>query len=285
MLNLKVGMMPGKLTEVAIEEGTKVGEAFSIAGVSVDNHDVRLDGDKVRLDDEITSGSLLVATKQIKGNAGTIKVGMMPGKLTEVAYQGGETVGDLFRLADVSIDNHDVRLDGEKVSIDTVVNSGALLVATKQIKGNCDSNCGECNCEKVYIAMNLSEGEIAILLDTPLPTELSEDMVEIVGERFVEVKLGANEVYLIDEDMFNSVYELVSKDDIIEEVEDKIEPVTIAEKCEQTQQASGYPEGYENNIKILVSELKEQRDKYLTWAEQVTAQIDVLKELEFRTNN
>lgn len=68
MLNLKVGMMPGKLVEVAVEEGTTVREAFSIAGISVDNHDIRLDGSKIGFDDSITSGALLVATKQIKGN-------------------------------------------------------------------------------------------------------------------------------------------------------------------------------------------------------------------------
>ena len=66
-------MMPGKLVEVSVEEGTTVGQIFDKAEVVVNNHDIRLDGAKVNLDDEVHSGSLLVATKQIKGNARNYK--------------------------------------------------------------------------------------------------------------------------------------------------------------------------------------------------------------------
>lgn len=212
-----------------------------------------------------------------------IKVGMMPGKLTEVSYEGGETAKELFSLAGVSVDNHDIRLDGEKISLDDEIVNGSLLVATKLIKGNCD--CGTCECkeDKKYIAIDLTEEEIEMLLEAPLPIELEENMVDIEGN-FVTVKVELNQHWLIEKDMFDSVYTLVEASDIVEKEK---EPCVY--DCQPVQEdmavKPGYPEGYEANIEILITELKEQRDKYLTWAEQVTSQIDVLNELNFRANN
>ena len=68
MLKIKVGMMPGKLVEVVVEEGATAREIFDIAGVELSNHEIRLDGEKIDLDRTIYNGSLLVAMKMIKGN-------------------------------------------------------------------------------------------------------------------------------------------------------------------------------------------------------------------------
>lgn len=66
----------------------------------------------------------------------TLKVGQMPGKLVEVAIQEGMTAKEIFELAEVEISNHEVRLDGEKISLDTRIENGSLLVGMRQIKGN-----------------------------------------------------------------------------------------------------------------------------------------------------
>ena len=68
MLNIKVGVMPGKLTEVVAEEGTKVKDIFTLAEIDIEGYELRLDGEKVKEYDEVQSGSLLVAMKKIKGN-------------------------------------------------------------------------------------------------------------------------------------------------------------------------------------------------------------------------
>lgn len=283
MLNLKVGMMPGKLVEISVEEGTTVGQIFDKAEVVVNNHDIRLDGAKVNLDDEVHSGSLLVATKQIKGNVGIIKVGMMPGKLTEIAYEGGETVSELFDMADISVSNHDIRLDGAKVSLEDKIYVGSLLVATKQIKGNYDGECCEnCTCvpTKSYIAIDLTPEQIEVLIEAPLPTEIPEENIEIKGENLVVVKVK-NEEYVVDEDMFNSVYKLVDveKDVIDEPVEEiKEEPrIELAEEFERD-----YPQGVNENIDLLIEEIMQQRARYIAWVEQSDAQIEVLNELKIR---
>lgn len=68
MLNLKVGVMPGKLTEVVVDEGAKVSEIFALADIDASNHELRLDGNKVNATDSVQEGRLLVAMKMIKGN-------------------------------------------------------------------------------------------------------------------------------------------------------------------------------------------------------------------------
>ena len=68
MLNIKVGVMPGKLEEVIAEEGTKVRDIFALAEIDIEGYELRLDGEKVKEYDEVQSGNLLVAMKKIKGN-------------------------------------------------------------------------------------------------------------------------------------------------------------------------------------------------------------------------
>ena len=107
MLNVKVGVMPGKLEEVVVESGAKVKEIFALANIDIAGYETRLDGVVVDADKPVFNGALLVAMKKIKGNADVIKVGVMPGKLTEIA-----------------------------INEDTDVSRGSLLVAMKKIKGN-----------------------------------------------------------------------------------------------------------------------------------------------------
>ena len=68
MLNIKVGVMPGKLTEVVAEEGTKVRDIFALAEIDIEGYELRLDGEKIDGDCTVNGGNLLVAMKKIKGN-------------------------------------------------------------------------------------------------------------------------------------------------------------------------------------------------------------------------
>ena len=136
MLNIKVGVMPGKLTEVVAEEGTKVRDIFTLAEIDIEGYELRLDGEKVKESDEVQSGNLLVAMKKIKGNSSTLKVGVMPGKLTEIVLLPNTTAFEAFDLAEIDVTGYELRLDGEKIDGDCTVNNGKLLVAMKKIKGN-----------------------------------------------------------------------------------------------------------------------------------------------------
>jgi len=136
MLNVKVGVMPGKLEEVVVESGTKVKEIFALANIDIAGYETRLDGVVVDADKPVFNGALLVAMKKIKGNVDTIKVGVMPGKLTEIVVNDGTTAKEAFQLADLDVSGYEMRLDGVVIDEDVVINNGNLLVAMKKIKGN-----------------------------------------------------------------------------------------------------------------------------------------------------
>ena len=213
MMKIKVGMMPGKLVEVVVEQGSTAREIFEVAGVELSNHEVRLDGEKIDLDRTINNGNLLVAMKMIKGNMPSIKVGMMPGKLEVVEYTEGETAYEIFERANIGLSNHEVRLDGEKITLDTKVNNGNLLVAMKMIKGNAEFRKTDCTQE-----------EVEILLGVKLPQEINTDSINMCGDNFLQIVVG-NETLIVEEDMFLSVYNIVGGDEMVDikEVREEVE--------------------------------------------------------------
>ena len=213
MMKIKVGMMPGKLVEVVVEQGSTAREIFEVAGVELSNHEVRLDGEKIDLDRTIHNGNLLVAMKMIKGNMPSIKVGMMPGRLEVVEYTEGESAYEIFERANIGLSNHEVRLDGEKITLDTKVNNGNLLVAMKMIKGNAEFRKTDCTQE-----------EVEILLGVNLPKEINTDSINMCGDNFLQIEVG-NETLIVEEDMFLSVYNIVGGDEMVDtrEVREEVE--------------------------------------------------------------
>ena len=213
MLKIKVGMMPGKLVEVVVEQGSTAREIFEVAGVELSNHEIRLDGEKIDLDRTIHNGNLLVAMKMIKGNMPSIKVGMMPGRLEVVEYTEGESAYEIFERANIGVSNHEIRLDGEKIALDTKVNNGNLLVAMKMIKGNAEFRKTDCTQE-----------EVEILLGVKLPQVINTDSINMCGDNFLQIVVG-NETLIVEEDMFLSVYNIVGGDETmdIREVREEVE--------------------------------------------------------------
>ena len=213
MLKIKVGMMPGKLIEVVTNEGATAREIFETAGVELSNHEIRLDGEKIDLDRTIHNGNLLVAMKMIKGNMPSIKVGMMPGKLEVIEYTEGETAYEIFERANIGLSNHEVRLDGEKIALDTKVNNGNLLVAMKMIKGNAEFRKTDCTQE-----------EVEILLGVKLPQVINTDSINMCGDNFLQIEVG-NETLIVEEDMFLSVYNIIGGDETVDikEVREEVE--------------------------------------------------------------
>ena len=213
MLKIKVGMMPGKLVEIVTSEGATAREIFETAGVELSNHEIRLDGEKIDLDRTIHNGNLLVAMKMIKGNMPSIKVGMMPGRLEVVEYTEGESAYEIFERANIGVSNHEVRLDGEKIALDTKVNNGNLLVAMKMIKGNASFRKTDCTQE-----------EVAILLGVELPQVINTDSINMCGDNFLQIVVG-NETLIVEEDMFLSVYNIVGGDEMVDikEVREEVE--------------------------------------------------------------
>lgn len=73
----------------------------------------------------------------------TLKVGIMPGKLTEIVIREETTAFEAFDIAELDVTGYELRLDGEKIDGETIVNDGNLLLGAKKIKGNNWEKIGE----------------------------------------------------------------------------------------------------------------------------------------------
>lgn len=68
-----------------------------------------------------------------------VKVGIMPGRLQEVAVSVGTTVGDVIALAlpDTSTSGYEIKMDGNTVTLSTQITAATnLILLTQMVKGN-----------------------------------------------------------------------------------------------------------------------------------------------------
>lgn len=262
MLNIKVGVMPGKLSEVVVEEGTKVEKIFEIAGLDVENMEYKLDGRTVNANEEVHSGSLLVAMKKIKGNSMTIKVGVMPGKLQEIIVDNNETVKGVFAIAGLDVEGMEYKLDGKTVKENDYAH-GSLLVAMKRIKGNSSEYVSE-----------LSDEERESILGVDLPKVIEKEDVELYGTITIVGKT------IVSKDLFNSVYELKEEVDI-KEVEETPNYAQLPKMKIDTlpmERTYNYKETVER-IESLKAELEEQEKIYASWIRETEIRIGTLNKV------
>lgn len=69
----------------------------------------------------------------------TLRVGIMPGRISEYAVAEGTTIAEVLELAGLDSSGYDVKVDGEKVTdvnTATVTSSTNLILLVKQVKGN-----------------------------------------------------------------------------------------------------------------------------------------------------
>lgn len=195
-----------------------------------------------------------------------IKVGVMPGRLEIVEYTKGEQANEIFDRAGIEVSNHEVRLDGNKISLTDEINEGNLLVAMKMIKGNARVFSSSCTDE-----------EIEILLEQALPQQIKVSDVTIEDD-IVIIKIGNSEV-VIDKEMFMSIYE---EDEVAQEGEmpwdsrdivDIINPTPIEHKCTYDKNAEA-----RKVLEDMIGESKIQYDYYMDKAMEYHEKMEILKE-------
>lgn len=68
MIYVKVGVFPGRLEEVALEDGATVKDALRAAGKDATGYEVRVNSESADLSFELEDDDRVLLTKQIKGN-------------------------------------------------------------------------------------------------------------------------------------------------------------------------------------------------------------------------
>lgn len=66
---IRVGKMPGKITEVVVQVGTKVSEVLELAELNSNGFDIKVNGQLSDLNATITDDTeLIILSQQVKGN-------------------------------------------------------------------------------------------------------------------------------------------------------------------------------------------------------------------------
>lgn len=137
MTNLvKVGKMPGTIQEILIEDGTNVQQVLELAGLDRDGYEIKVNGGVAQLGDTVNAGDMVILTKMIKGNAGLVKVGKMPGTIQEILVEDGTSVATVLELAGLDKAGYEVKVNGSVTDERTEVDEGDMVILTKMIKGN-----------------------------------------------------------------------------------------------------------------------------------------------------
>lgn len=134
---VKIGVMPGRIEEFAIEEGTTVLQALEIAGLEVGEFEIKIDGSTASESDTITQGTnVILLTKKVKGNA-SVKIGVMPGRIEEYALEDGTTFEEAIEVAGLEVGEFEVKADGSTVTnMGDEIGSTNVILLTKKVKGN-----------------------------------------------------------------------------------------------------------------------------------------------------
>lgn len=138
-MTVKVGVMPGQISEYALESGATVAQALETAGLDSTGYDIRVNGAAASLDNVLADGSIVLLVKKIKGNADgfiTVKAGVMPGQINQYALETDATVEDVLEQAGLDPNGFEVRVNGMTGSLETPLADGAIVLLVKKIKGN-----------------------------------------------------------------------------------------------------------------------------------------------------
>lgn len=135
---IKIGAMPGRINDFALSTDTTIEEALQEAGLSAEGFEVKMDSESiVDLNEVIGDANVLLLTKKVKGNSKLTKVGAMPGRIEDYAFEEGTTVEEALEVAGLSAEGFEVKLDGSTVTdLNTTVDDVNVVLLTKKVKGN-----------------------------------------------------------------------------------------------------------------------------------------------------
>lgn len=139
MLNIKIGVMPGRVGSYALELGTSYAKALEIAGLDTDGFEVKVDGTPVtNFDSAIHAGAdTILLSKRVKGNSGVVKIGVMPGRVDSFGLEAGTTYAQAFAIAGVDPEGYEVKADGAVITdYNQVVGAVDTVLLSKRVKGN-----------------------------------------------------------------------------------------------------------------------------------------------------
>ena len=137
-INVKVGKLPGKIEEYALNGDQTVKAALAVAGLDPAGFEIRVNGSPATVDMAVGHNSTVLLLKKIKGNVDfiNVKVGKLPGKIEEYALNGDRTVAAALAVAGLDPAGFEIRVNGSPATVDMAVGNNSTVLLLKKIKGN-----------------------------------------------------------------------------------------------------------------------------------------------------
>ncbi len=138
MLTIRIGQLPGRITELALENGSKVNTALETAELNPEGFEVRVNGGLADGDTVLADGDTVLLVRKIRGNTDHImvRVGQLPGRIIEIALNGDRTVNMALETAELNPEGFEVRVNGALADGNTVLADGDTTLLVRKIRGN-----------------------------------------------------------------------------------------------------------------------------------------------------
>lgn len=145
-ITIRVGRLPGRIAEIVLNGDRTVATALSVAGLTADGYDIRVQGRPADATTTLTEGDLILLVKKIKGNGDfvIVKAGRVPGAplieyaLVDATVNGALTAAGIAPAVDDVIYRNEERVQAwmPLANGDTIVVKKSSLVAVFPNEGD-----------------------------------------------------------------------------------------------------------------------------------------------------
>lgn len=134
---VKIDNLSGDVKEVKIKDGASVAEIVEKAQINMEGLEIRFNGQLIDMDMQPENGDVLqlVKTSSIMDFI-TVRVGKLPGRIMDIALNGGRTVADALNGADLYSDGFEIRVNGAPADLEYNLANGDTVLLVKKITGN-----------------------------------------------------------------------------------------------------------------------------------------------------
>ena len=140
MREIKIGSLPGRINTFMVEEGTTFAQAIELAELDATNKEVKSNGTTVTDLNAVVGEDVerILLCAKIKGNAESVKVGTLPGRLNEYVFEAGTTYAEAIAIAGLETEGYEIKSNGQTITnLEEVVSEDVTrILLAKKIKGN-----------------------------------------------------------------------------------------------------------------------------------------------------
>jgi hypothetical protein len=143
MITVRVGRLPGRIVEIALNGERTVATALATAGLDPAGYEIRVQGVTATPATTLSEGDLVLLVKKIKGNGADgvtlVRVGRVPGPALTLVAIDTATVGAGLAAAGLAANDGEAVYINDRlaVSLDEVVTNGDAIVikAVEELEG------------------------------------------------------------------------------------------------------------------------------------------------------